>query len=66
MFGRNFIDILKSEGIDTSNVTFTKEAPTSVASILVDNEGINESIFILKRIIRPFSSTVIKSSPKSP
>ena len=39
MFGKSFIDILKGEGIDTSHVTFTTEAPTSVASILVDNDG---------------------------
>jgi hypothetical protein len=41
MFGKNFIGILNEDNIDTTNVTFTDTSPTSVATILVDQSGLN-------------------------
>jgi sugar/nucleoside kinase (ribokinase family) len=41
MFGSNFLQILQTDNIDTSNVTFTETSPTSVATILVDTTGRN-------------------------
>ena len=39
--GKEFIEILKKDDINIDNVTFSTEAPTSVASILVDKTGAN-------------------------
>ena len=53
MFGKSFIDILKADNIDTENVTFTDQAPTPVASIIVDNDGnqlSNRNIYYLKQL----------------
>ena len=41
MFGRNFLKTIQEDNINIDNVTFTDKAPTSVASILVDNDGKN-------------------------
>jgi len=40
LFGRNFIGILARDDICTEGISFTDKVPTSVASILVDNDGI--------------------------
>jgi hypothetical protein len=39
MFGQNFIGILAKDDICTEGISFTDNVPTSVASILVDNDG---------------------------
>lgn len=41
MFGRNFLETLRQDNVNTEHVTFTDRAPTSVASIMVDREGHN-------------------------
>lgn len=40
-FGKEFINVLKADNINTDNVTFSNDKPTSVASIVVDNSGSN-------------------------
>lgn len=45
MFGKSFIAVLQKENINIDHVSFTKEAPTSVASIMVDPDG-NNSIAV--------------------
>ena len=39
MFGKNFVGILEKDNINVDHVTFTDKAPTSVASILVFEDG---------------------------
>lgn len=45
MFGKSFIATLQNENINIDHVSFTKDAPTSVASIMVDPNG-NNSIAV--------------------
>lgn len=51
MFGQNFIGILKKDHINIEHVTFTDKAPTSVASIMVFEDGIEILAGYLKRFI---------------
>lgn len=39
MFGKNFLGILEKDRINIEHVTFTDKAPTSVASIMVFEDG---------------------------
>jgi sugar/nucleoside kinase (ribokinase family) len=53
LFGNNLIETLKKENINIQHVTVTTTSPTSVASILVDNDGISiliKTLFIFKQI----------------
>lgn len=46
LFGQNYLQNLKDNGVDTSFVGVTKEAPTGVATITVDDAGQNSIIVV--------------------